>query len=89
MFSNQIVIDFKKWLGKEGISFFSHLKGLSGSIAPVLKLNYKRKGMPVYPVHLREGMSIRNWMRSQKEFEKYSADDFDNYWILLVEEAIK
>ena len=50
---------FKKWMGDDGIRYFRHLKGLKGTVVPVLKLNYKKKGIPAYPVHFGEGMQIR------------------------------
>lgn len=78
-----------QWLGPTGLSFFSHLKGLTGEVSPVLNLNFKRKGLPAHPVHFREGMTIRNWMREQEECKDWSTDDFDNHWITLIEEAIK
>ena len=64
------------------------MKGLTGSCAPVLKLNQKRKGIPVYPVHLREGMQIRNWMRQQDECKNWTDIDFDDNWTILIEKTI-
>jgi hypothetical protein len=61
---NKYILGLKEWLGEEGIRYFKHLKGLKGDVFPVLKLNVKTKGMPVYPVHFREGSQIRNWLSS-------------------------
>lgn len=76
------------WLGSENVRYFSHLKGLTGTVSPVLKLNYARKGIPAHPVHFREGMQIRNWMRDQEECKDWTTEDFDNHWISLVETII-
>ena len=77
------------WLGKENLRWFKHLKGLKGTYSPVLKLNRKRKFIPVHPVHLREGMQIRNWMRQQPECKGWNAHDFDNNWAKLVELTVE
>ncbi len=46
--------------------------------------------MPVHPVYLREGMQIRNWMRSVFiEFRNLNMDDMDKLSVELVESAIK
>ncbi len=77
-----------KWLGEENLRWFKHLKGLTGTISPVLSLNIKRKRIPVHPVHFREGMQIRNWMRHQDECKGWSDIDFDDNWTLLVDLTI-
>ena len=79
-----VIEDFKKWLGKNGISYFQSLKKIHGTVSPVLM----ESGIP-RPVHFREGMQIRNWMRGHKAFTGYTDHDFDNNWISLVEEAIQ
>lgn len=78
----------RKYLGDENLRYFKHLKGLKGSVFPVLKLNAK-KGIPVHPVGLREGMQIRNWMRANfPEFRKLSQNRIERYSELLLERAI-
>lgn len=37
-----------------------------------------------HPVHFREGMQIRNFMRTCEECKDWTAHDFDNYWISIV-----
>lgn len=88
IFSDKLISDFINWIGEENLRWFKHLKGLTGTYAPVLKLNQKRKGIPVHPVHFREGMQIRNWMRQQKECENWSSEKLDNNWTVLIEETI-
>ena len=81
---------FKEWLGESGISFFRHLKGLKGTVIPVLRLNNDRKGMPGYPVHFREGMQVRNWLREHTKLGKtLNSIDLDDYYVKIIEEAIK
>lgn len=77
-----------KLLGEENLRWFKHLKGLTGTCSPVLKLNVKRKGIPVHPVHFREGMQIRNFMRSEPECKGWNDFDFDNNWTKLIELTI-
>ena len=77
---------FKKWLGEDGIRFFRHLKGLKGTVIPVLA---SKKGMP-WPVHFREGMQIRNWLRENTELgKKLDSIELDNCYASILEEAIK
>lgn len=83
--------NFKNWLGESGIRYFRHLKGLKGTVVPVLKLNKeKNAGVPVYPVHYREGMQIRNWLRENTELgKKLDSVELDDCYVSILEEAIK
>lgn len=82
----EISMKLKEFLGEEGIRLFRHLKRLTGSCSPVLKLNFAKKGVPVHPVHFREGMQIRNFLRTLPECEGMNLDD---EWSELVELAIR
>jgi hypothetical protein len=84
--NNNIADKLIEFLGKDGIRWFGHLKGLTGTCSPVLRLNSKRKGIPVHPVHFREGMQIRNFLRTLKECEEIN---FDDEWCSLVELAVE
>jgi hypothetical protein len=77
------------FLGEENIRWFAHVKGLKGEIDAVLRLNMKRKFLPVHPIHLREGMQIRNFMRGLPECKHWPQDTFEHGWIEVVEELIK
>lgn len=79
----------RAWLGDENVRYFRLLKSLTGSYSPVLKLNMKRKGLPVHNVHMREGMQIRNWMRDQPEFKDWDSERLDNEWTTLVRRMCK
>ena len=89
MITKQHIESLKKYLGEENLRYFRHLKGLKGSVFPILKLNYIRKGIPIHPVGLREGMQIRNWMRENfKEFNEMHQNEIEKYAKELVEKAI-
>lgn len=80
----------KIWLGEENVRYFKHLKGLKGSVFPVLKLNMDRKGLPAHPVHFREGMQIRNYLRTKfPELSEMARDILDEYTVELMEKVIK
>ena len=82
---------FKEWLGEDGIRYFRHLKGLKGTVVPVLKLNKeKNAGVPAWPVHFREGMQIRNWLRANTELgKKLDSIELDDCYVNILEEAIR
>ena len=82
---------FKEWLGDDGIRYFRHLKGLKGTVAPVLKLNKEKNGgVPAWAVHLREGMQIRNWLRGNTELgKKLDSVELDDCYVSILEEAIR
>ena len=81
-----LVTRLRKYLGKGGIHFFWTLLRLTKTVSPVLRT----KGMiPSHPVHFREGMTVRNWLRDQPECANWTTDDFDNKWADLVEKAVR
>ena len=80
----------REWMGQEGIRWFRHLKGLKGTVIPVLKLNYARKGMPVWPVHYHEGMQVRNWLRENvKAIQDMGPVELDEAYEDIIEDVIK
>lgn len=84
------------WLGPDGIEFFSTLKKDHGTVSPVLKMPigdelFTLQQVP-HPVHLREGMQVRNFLRDQPETLGWEAQEehvFDNVWMEAVEAALK
>jgi hypothetical protein len=85
-YSRKALSQIRNYLGSDGIRFFSHLKGLTGTVSPVLRLNPRRKGgLTSHPVHLREGRDIRNYMRGLSEFSGF---DYDEVWAEVVDLAI-
>lgn len=52
------------------------------------KVLYKAHHPPIpHPVHFREGMQVRNFLRTIFG-ETWTAHDYDNRWAALIEEAI-
>jgi hypothetical protein len=82
--SNELITTTKNWLQKEGIKFFREIKEKHG------KINYcwDEKGIP-HPVHFREGMQVRNFIRSTGLCNDWNGLDYDDNWIALIEECIK
>ena len=75
----------QKFLGKKGIHFFWTLIRLYGTANPIIR----RKGpIPVHPVHFREGMTIRNWLRNQPECKEWDHNRLDCDWCKLVKQAV-
>lgn len=87
--SDELVAKVFDWLGEENIRWFRHIKNLKGSVNCVLKLNFKKKHIPAHPIHLREGMQIRNFMRGQGDCIGWSAHDFDNEWENVINKCIE
>lgn len=79
-----VIIKLREWLGDEGLSFFKSLKEKYGELNVV----YSEGGLP-HPVHLREGMQIRNFLRQQNECKSWDDIDFDDNWVTIIEEVIK
>lgn len=77
-----------EWMGRENIIWFRHVKNLKKGINVVLKLNYEKKRIPVHPIHLREGMQIRNYLRSQPECKDWKHEDFESLWVNVIEKCI-
>ena len=70
----------RKWLGDDGIAFFEGLLKEHGKLNVVIG-----EGSIPHPVHFREGMQVRNFMRSSGFCKGWDDHDFDNNW----EEAVK
>lgn len=73
-----------EWLGKDGIDFFKKIKNKYGQYNAV----FTEGGIP-HPVHFREGMQVRNFMRSTGLCEDFDDHDFDNNWTLLIEKVME
>lgn len=81
----ELVSKLREELGPKGTEFFRALLREHGRINVVLD---RGPGMPPHPVHLREGMSVRNWMRSTRLCVGWDAHDYDENWITAVCRAI-
>jgi len=87
--SDSTYILIKEWLQPQGVRYFRHLKGLFGTVSPVMTLNYEKKLIPVHSVHHREGMQVRNYMRELSDFEDWDCHDLDNLWSKVIEKVIQ
>lgn len=75
----------QKFLGKDGIHFFWTLIRLYGTPNAIIRT----KGLiPSHPVHFREGMTIRNWLRDQPECKDWDHNRLDCDWSKLVKQAV-
>lgn len=79
-FTEETIKRLNEWLGPDGVELFLDYKKSTGTVSPVL---------PMHPVHLREGMQVRNWMRDQPELSNMNQEELDDNWALLVDETIK
>lgn len=77
--------DFLKWLGDDGIKFFKHILEKYSKVDAI----WMEEGNIPHIVHFREGMQVRNKMRSSGYFENYTDHDFDNNWAKIIVEAIR
>lgn len=87
---SQIAVVVREWLGPEGLGFFRGLLQEHGKINVVLMHEPTEPGMPAipHPVHFREGMQVRNFLRTLPETEHWGSHDFDNNWIPVVKAAV-
>lgn len=74
----------KKWLKEDGVKHFRKLKNKYGEINTV----WTENGIP-HPVHFREGMQVRNFMRLSGLCKDWTAHELDDDWVELIEECIK
>ena len=78
-----MITKVKKWLGKDGIACFRKYKENYGTVSPI----FIEDKIP-HPVHFREGMQVRNFLRTLEECKDWTSHDFDNKWKDIIEEAI-
>lgn len=80
----RLVSRVRKWLGPAGVEHFRDIKKKHGKINAVWM-----DGIIPHPVHFREGMQVRNFMRGTGLCDGWTAHDYDNFWIPVVERAIQ
>lgn len=83
-----IAAKVREWLGEEGITFFNECLRDHGTVSPVLSMETAMGTLP-HPVHFREGMQVRNFLRTLPECEGWDSHDYDNRWAGIVEEALR
>ena len=79
----ELIGKLRDFLGKGGLDFFQNCRSRYGTISPV----YMDGGIP-HPVHFREGMTVRNFMRESGLCSGWTAEDFDAKWSEAVELAL-
>ena len=82
--TSDIVVGLKKWLGDEGIIFFTKMVLEYGEISPVYNEGENRYA---HAVHFHEGMRVRNFLRKEL-CKEWTHEDLDNNWIEIVRLAI-
>jgi hypothetical protein len=80
----ELIKKTKDWLGPDGHQFFNELLEVHGTVNAC----WDEGGIP-HPVHFREGMQIRNFMRTSNMCDDWDAHDFDDNWVELIEKALK
>lgn len=73
----------KDWLKKTGTNHFKKIIKEHGT----LNACWDEDGIP-HIVHFREGMQVRNFMRSLEEFKVWDAHKLDNSWQEFILECI-
>ena len=79
-----LIPKLRVWLGYDGCALFTMFKEETGTVSPVLN----RPGFLLHPVHFREGMAVRNFMRGSGECEGWTDEELDDNWTKAVELAI-
>lgn len=80
-----IIQKTREWLGEKGINHFQQYKEKYNTVSPVF---YEKGDSIPHPVHFREGMQVRNFLRRLPECNEWTDNDFDNKWAEIVEKAI-
>lgn len=78
-----LVKALRAWLGDDGICFFALCLAEHGTVSPIL-----RDGRIPHPVHWREGMNVRNFMRRSGFCEGWTDHELDESWSEAVEMAL-
>lgn len=77
-----LVKALRAWLGDNGIYFFSMCLAEYGTVSPILR------GRIPHPVHWREGMTVRNFMRRSGFCDGWTDNELDETWCAAVELAL-
>ena len=83
MLSSESMAKLQMWLGVDGIRFFKELKEKYGKVDAV----YMDGSIP-HLVHFREGMSVRNFLRTLDECENWDAHKLDDSWVEIIGDVI-
>jgi hypothetical protein len=88
MTEQEIIDQLRAFLREEGISFFRQVKEEFGTVLAVLPVSHElnHDGIP-HPIHFREGMQIRNFLRRITNNE-WDFDRYENGWVQIVEDTL-
>jgi len=90
--SPELIKETRKWLGKDGFTFFTELKKEHGRYDAVFadsSIHGSIHGSIPHPVHFREGMQVRNHMRNTGLCKDWNDHDFDDSWVSLIEKVVE
>jgi len=85
MITNELVKKVHQWLGPEGRDFFKGIKENNEDLATAV---WMENGIP-HPVHFREGMQVRNFLRKTGLCDNWTDHDLDNNWGTVIEQALE
>jgi hypothetical protein len=86
---DRLVEKLREWLGEEGVDYFREVKKMHGRIDAVFAVEYGEGKYFPYSVYFREGMQVRNFLRSCEETATWSHVDYEERWLGLVAKAIE
>lgn len=98
----ELVDHVRDWLGDDGVGFFRRVKLYKGKVDCLLTSHEhrafrsgvdpssvkKHRLLIPHPIHFREGMAVRNAMRTSPYTKGWSSHDLDAQWEGVVEKAI-
>ena len=85
-YPDELLQAVRDWLGEDGLSFFQECLDKHGRVDPILQVQH-----PVphpHPVHFREGMQVRNFLRTRPEYKDWDDHQLDERWSEIIEQAL-
>ena len=82
--TKELVEKVRDWLGEDGRIFFTECLKKYGSIAKSIWM----EGSIPHPVHFREGMKVRNFIRSTGLCNNWNAIELDDNYEEVVRRAL-
>ncbi len=91
---NELLVKrLSEWLGEEGKAFFKENMEKHGTYIPVLEGEKLQNGSTIpHPVHLREGMKVRNFLRSGAStygLTIFDGVELDDVYVGYIEKAME
>jgi len=86
---DSLVIKVADYLKPKGIHYFKTLQKIHKTFAPVLRTKLKSGGVLPHPVHFREGMQLRNFLRIQDECKDWSQEELDANWQRVIKRVVQ